>query len=81
MNKQDYIKLNMIFSKVFKDHILNLTYDDINTNKVSSWDSLAQLDLILTIEDQFNIKFETSKISDLTSFTLIANEIDKIRGK
>jgi acyl carrier protein len=58
-----------------------LTYDDINTNKVSSWDSLAQLDLILTIEDQFNIKFETSKISDLTSFTLIANEIDKIRGK
>jgi acyl carrier protein len=42
--------------------------DDDGPGTLPTWDSVAHLNLILAIEDEFDVRFETSEIPDLLSF-------------
>ena len=69
-------KVKFIVSEILKISI-NKTEDDIEMNKVPQWDSVAQLLIISSLEDKFNIQFSSSKISKLIDLKSIIKIIEK----
>lgn len=59
-------KYNQAFIECFKvteDMLETLKYRDI-----PSWDSVGHMDLIVALEDNFDIEFESTDIVDLSSY-------------
>jgi acyl carrier protein len=61
---QIYARLEGIFHDVFDEDDINLT-PELSAKDVDSWDSLAHIRLVLTVEKAFKIKFSTSEIGNL----------------
>ncbi len=55
-----------VFREVFDDDELQIG-DDMSASTTSSWDSLAQVKIILGLEEAFNIKFTTQEVAELQS--------------
>jgi acyl carrier protein len=49
--------------------------DDASPETISDWDSIKQMDIILAVEDEFDIRFKDETIADLASYTLIRDEL------
>ncbi len=60
-------KLNSIFCEVFsvKETVLNSSFDKCN---VEGWDSVRQLSLTSSIEDEFDIMLDAEDILEFTSY-------------
>ncbi len=60
-------KLNQIFSEVFsvEESVLNA---DFNKNSVEEWDSVHQLSLTSSVEDEFDIMLDAEDILEFTSY-------------
>ncbi len=60
-------KLNRIFCEVFsvEESTLNSEFDN---KSVDSWDSVHQLSLTSTVEDEFDIMLDAEDILDFTSY-------------
>ena len=59
-------KYNQAFIECFKvteDMLETLKYRDI-----PSWDSVGHMDLIVALEDNFDVEFESTDIVDLSSY-------------
>ena len=57
-----FSKLNEIFEEILDlDETPNLT-DSTTGNDIEEWDSLSQIQLIVAIEKQFSIKFNSKEI-------------------
>ena len=54
-------------SDVFFVDIAKISEDDQNKN----WDSLKHMNLILALEDEFNLKFKNSEITQMNNFVSI----------
>lgn len=62
MERQEiFEKLNEIFIDVLDLDECNLT-DETSANDIEEWDSLSHVQLIVTIEKAFNIKFSSLEI-------------------
>ena len=62
MERQEiYEKLNEIFIDVLDLDECNLT-DETSADDIEEWDSLSHVQLIVTIEKAFNIKFTSLEI-------------------
>ena len=48
---------------------------DLSINSVENWDSLGHLKLILAIEEEFNVKFWTKEIPELSSLKNITKAV------
>ena len=62
-------KYNQAFIECFKvteDMLETLKYRDI-----PSWDSVGHMDLIVALEDNFDIEFESTDIVDLSSYVKV----------
>lgn len=57
-------ELQPIFRDVLDDPNLQITRDS-NARNVSGWDSLAHINLISAIEQEFRIKFALGELEDL----------------
>ncbi len=44
---------------------------------LSAWDSLRHLNLIVALEDEFEVSFEPEQIAIMTSFATIMGELNK----
>jgi acyl carrier protein len=53
--------LNDIFREVFDDDDITLT-PEMTADDVDGWDSLSHVNLIVTIETRFNIKFSQKEL-------------------
>jgi len=42
--------------------------DDASMNTIERWDSLAQIDLIAALEEEFGVRFEVEEFELMTSF-------------
>jgi acyl carrier protein len=60
---QIYVRLTSIFEDVFDEEIT--VTPGLSAKDVDSWDSLAHIRLLLTIEKNFHIKFSTSEVGKL----------------
>ncbi len=56
--------LQRIFCEVFDDDALNIT-TNTSQKEVEEWDSVAQVKLVLSIEEEFGIRFQMEEVSAL----------------
>lgn len=66
-----------VFREVFDDATLVLR-DDMTADDIEAWDSLGLVNLIVALEDTFDIKFAATEISEMQSVGAI---LTIIQGK
>ena len=59
-----YDQLNEIFWDVFDDESIRLTAET-TAEDIEDWDSLANINIIMAVEDLFGMKFEMDEIPNL----------------
>lgn len=78
MNREEvFEKLNEVFRDVFDDESIVVT-DTTTANDIEDWDSLEHINLIVAIENKFNIKF---KMSEVTGLKNVGEMVDVIMGR
>jgi len=65
MNALDQ-RIQRIFREVFENDSLQV-HDDLSAQTLPDWDSLAQVKLILGLEEEFGVKFTTAEVAELNS--------------
>jgi len=63
-----YQQFKTIFSKVFRIPEHEIT-EDLSYQSISQWDSFNHINLILSLEDAFNLQIKQEEIPKLSSFT------------
>ena len=64
MNALD--QLTLIFRDIF-DHPSLVLHPETSPNDISDWDSVAQVKLVLAIEEECNLRFKTDQVAQLHS--------------
>ena len=78
MNKESVMEiLNRIFRDNFDDESIYLS-ESTTAMDIEDWDSLEQINLIVAIEKEFNIKFDIDETSFLNVGEMIETIIKKI---
>ena len=75
MNKIDTIQ--EIFRDYFDEPTMVIT-EDTTVNDIEEWDSIAQMNLIVALEKEFNMKFKIDEIAKASSVSVML-EIIKTR--
>lgn len=70
-------KLNEVFRDVFDDESIVVT-DTTTANDIEDWDSLEHINLIVAIENKFQIKF---KMNEVTGLKNVGEMVDVIIGR
>ena len=68
-------KLKKIFSKVLKVPLEEIN-DKTSPNNCSSWDSFNMIQLVIEIENEFDVKLEISEIVTIKSFGDVSSIIE-----
>jgi acyl carrier protein len=58
-------RLTSVFQEVFDEPDLDI--DELSRTNFSAWDSLAQVKLIIGIEEEFNVRFTIDQATSLSS--------------
>jgi acyl carrier protein len=61
-----YATLTEIFRDVFLQNDLTIT-PEMTAKDVTGWDSFKQIEIILAVESQYDIKFNTKELDSLQS--------------
>ena len=65
MGEQEiYEKLTEIFQDVFDDENIELAAET-SAEDIDEWDSLANINIIVSVEDEFGIKFDIDEITGM----------------
>lgn len=54
-----------VFREVFDNPALDIS-DATSAKDITEWDSLAQVKLIIGLEEEFSIKFTTNEVAEMT---------------
>ena len=75
MNEEEIDKeLEIVMKDVFQIKKINL---EANMLEIPEWDSLKHIQLIMTIEEKFNITIDFTDTIEMTSIPIIKNKILK----
>lgn len=78
MNQEEVLEaIQTIFNKVFERDDIVVTRET-SAKDVDEWDSLAQIDLVVSMEKKFGIKFS---LDELIEFQNVGNAVDFIVNK
>ena len=72
-NKLDK-KIKNIMANVFKVKLEKIN-NDTSPNSIEEWDSLKHLNLIVALEEEFEIKLDEDEIASMISFPIISATI------
>ena len=64
------VKILEVMSSVFEVELSSLN-EDSSIDNIENWDSIRHLNLILALEDEFNITIPDEEVGDLVNFKLI----------
>lgn len=70
-------QLNTIFCEVFDDDTIVIT-PETTANDVDGWDSLSHVNLIVTVEQRFNLRFSQKELLTLRN---VGDLLDRIAEK
>lgn len=70
-------RLQPIFQEVFEDPTLTVTRET-NASVVDGWDSLAHVNLILSVEQAFSVRFALGELEELRN---VGDMVDLIAKK
>jgi acyl carrier protein len=59
-------RVESVFQEVFENENLAIT-DSSSAKNVENWDSLAQINIIVGLEEEFGIKFTTDEVASLAN--------------
>ena len=63
-------RVNLVFSEVLRVPVEDLK-DDSSPENIPRWDSLAAVNLILAIEEEFGVKLNTREIGSMRSIAAV----------
>jgi acyl carrier protein len=66
----DRLKLKEVLSAVFEVSIESIT-DDSSSDTIENWDSLRHLNLIIALEEEFDVVIPDEEVGNLVNFKLI----------
>lgn len=69
-------KVFQIVSRVFKVPFSNIS-EKTASDSIKNWDSLKHMNLILALEDEFNVQFDSATIPKLLRVEVILDELKK----
>ena len=69
-------RLNVVLSDFFKREKLTISLTT-TANDIEEWDSLNHMNLIRTIEEQFNIEFEFFEVMDFENIGELVKSIEQ----
>jgi acyl carrier protein len=49
--------------------------DDASPETISNWDSVKQMDIVLAVEDEFDVRFKDEVFAEISSYVLIRDEL------
>ena len=67
-------KITEIFREEFDDDTLVIV-DETNAEDIEDWDSLAHVELVMTMEKEFNMKFNIKEVGKLKNVGEMADLI------
>jgi len=56
----------------------NILPDEPGVDNIDTWDSLAQLQVILAIETEFGVRFPSYSLADLISLSAFSQALEKL---
>jgi acyl carrier protein len=71
------LKLQEIMSAVFEVTLQDVSLES-NQDNVEGWDSLKHLDLVVSLEEEFDVLFPVEEIGELVSFRIISASLDEL---
>lgn len=75
MKKEEiYKELDKIFQDVFDDESIHVV-QSTTSNDIEDWDSLEHINLIVAIENKFNIKFNMNEVTTMKNVGEMVNVI------
>jgi acyl carrier protein len=78
MTREEIFKgLDEVFQEVFDDETIHVT-DSTTADDIEDWDSLEHINLVVAIENHFNVKFN---MGEVTAFKNVGEMVDKIIEK
>jgi acyl carrier protein len=69
-------KLKQVMAAVLRVRAADIG-DETSPDSVEAWSSLAHLDLILAIEEEFGVTIPDEEVGDLTSYRLLRLTLDE----
>jgi acyl carrier protein len=66
----DRLKLKEVLSAVFEVSVESIT-DDSSSDTIENWDSLRHLNLIIALEEEFNVVIPDEEVGNMVNFKLI----------
>ena len=74
-------RIQNVMASVFEIDPANIN-EDASPDSIESWDSLKHMNLIVALEEEFQIEFEDEEILDMVNYKIIAAMIQaKQSGK
>ena len=70
-------KIRGIIADITHNDVANVTAKS-NSQNLEGWDSVAQINIIVTIEEEFGVTFEAEEIHALNSVEKIINAVSPI---
>jgi acyl carrier protein len=70
-------EIRNILTEVFQDSEIPNDITNLKINDLKEWDSLGNFTLLLSIEDQYNIKFDLAEMANLNSVASILFALEK----
>lgn len=75
MSREEVFKeLDEVFQEVFDDESIHVT-DSTTADDIEDWDSLEHINLVVAIENKFNMKFN---MNEVTSMKNVGEMVDVI---
>lgn len=68
-------KVKKVMSTIFKVD-LNEISDNSNPNNLDNWDSMAHMNLIVGLEEEFDLLFDANDITEMINFKAICSIIN-----
>ncbi len=65
MHDELYQQLTPIFQEVFSNPALQIS-SETSSKDIEGWDSFAHINLMMTIEEAFKVKFTTKELGELS---------------
>lgn len=72
-------KIQPIFRNIFDDENLTVTEETVAAD-VEDWDSFAQMQIVMGIEEMFGIKFSTDEVTEFKKVGDVVKTIDRHIG-
>jgi len=76
MNNKIEDRIKNVMSAVFEIYAVKIT-EESSSSTIETWDSLKHINLVVALEEEFDIQFNDSEIIELQNMLIIKNIIEK----